>query len=45
MMTLIGIAVVFFAVVGGYLMGHGNLSVLFQPAEVVIILAQPSVPC
>lgn len=37
MMTLIGIAVVFFAVVGGYLMGHGNLSVLFQPAEVVII--------
>jgi chemotaxis protein MotA len=37
MFAIIGIAVVLGAVVGGYLMEHGNLSVLFQPAEVVII--------
>jgi chemotaxis protein MotA len=37
MFAIIGIAVVLGAVVGGYLMEHGNLSVLFQPAEFVII--------
>jgi len=37
MFTIIGIGVVLGAVVGGYLMEHGNLSVLIQPAEVVII--------
>ncbi|NOY64243.1 MAG: flagellar motor stator protein MotA [Nitrospirae bacterium] len=37
MFVIIGIAVVLGAVVGGYLMEHGNLSVLFQPAEVIII--------
>ncbi|NOY39463.1 MAG: flagellar motor stator protein MotA [Nitrospirae bacterium] len=37
MFVIIGILVVMGAVVGGYLMEHGNLSVLFQPAELVII--------
>ena len=37
MFTIIGIVVVFAAVVGGYLMEHGNLRVLVQPSEVVII--------
>jgi chemotaxis protein MotA len=37
MFSIIGIAVVLSAVVGGYLLEHGNLSVLFQPAEVIII--------
>lgn len=37
MLVIIGIVVVLGAVIGGYLMEHGNLSVLFQPAEVVII--------
>jgi chemotaxis protein MotA len=37
MFTIIGILVVFGAVVGGYLMEHGNLKVLIQPAELVII--------
>jgi len=36
-MAIIGFGVVIAAVVGGYLMEHGNLSVLFQPAELVII--------
>ncbi|MCL1925816.1 MAG: flagellar motor stator protein MotA [Syntrophorhabdaceae bacterium] len=36
-MAIVGIAVVAAAIVGGYLMEHGNLSVLFQPAELVII--------
>src|ERR1700752_2255758 len=35
--TIIGIVVVFGAVVAGYLMEHGNLKVLVQPAELVII--------
>jgi len=35
---IIGIAIVLASVVGGYLMEHGNLSVLWQPAEFVIIL-------
>ncbi|MGQ9811899.1 MAG: flagellar motor stator protein MotA [Dissulfurimicrobium sp.] len=37
MFVLIGIGVVLTAVIGGYLMEHGNLSVLIQPAEVIII--------
>ena len=37
MFSIIGILVVFGAVVGGYLMEHGNLMVLLQPAELVII--------
>jgi chemotaxis protein MotA len=37
MFAIIGIIVVFGAVVGGYLMEHGNLMVLVQPAELVII--------
>ncbi|MCU0246504.1 MAG: flagellar motor stator protein MotA, partial [Bryobacter sp.] len=37
MFALIGIAIVIGAVVGGYLMEHGQLAVLFQPAELVII--------
>lgn len=37
MFAIIGIVVVFGAIVGGYLMEHGNLSVLLQPAELLII--------
>lgn len=37
MLTIIGAVFVLVCVIGGYLMGHGNLSVLFQPAELVII--------
>jgi chemotaxis protein MotA len=37
MFGIIGILVVFGAVVSGYLMEHGNLKVLIQPAELVII--------
>src|SRR5690242_4633201 len=37
MFSIIGILVVFGAVVGGYLMEKGNLAVLLQPAELVII--------
>lgn len=37
MFTIIGIVVVFGAVVGGYLWEHGNLHVLVQPAELLII--------
>jgi chemotaxis protein MotA len=35
--TIIGIAVVIGAIIGGYLMEHGHLAVLYQPAELVII--------
>jgi len=38
MFSIIGIVVVFGAVVTGYLMEHGNLKVLMQPAELIIIL-------
>jgi chemotaxis protein MotA len=38
MFSIIGIVVVFGAVLAGYLMEHGNLKVLIQPAEVIIIL-------
>jgi chemotaxis protein MotA len=37
MFSIIGILVVFGAVVGGYLMEKGNLLVLLQPAELIII--------
>jgi chemotaxis protein MotA len=37
MFSLIGMAVVIGAIIGGYLMEHGQLGVLFQPAELVII--------
>ncbi len=37
MIVIIGMLVVFGAVLGGFLMEHGNPSLLFQPAEVVII--------
>jgi chemotaxis protein MotA len=37
MFAIIGILVVFGCVVGGYLMEHGNLRVLVQPAELVTI--------
>jgi chemotaxis protein MotA len=36
-MVIVGILIVIGAVVGGYLMEHGVLGVLFQPAELVII--------
>ena len=37
MIPIIGIVVVFGAIAGGYLMEHGKLLVLLQPAELVII--------
>lgn len=37
MFVIIGIVVVIVSVIGGYLMEHGNLSVLVQPAELLII--------
>ena len=37
MFVIVGIVVVFGAVVGGYLMEHGSIRVLLQPAELVII--------
>lgn len=37
MLVVIGIVIVFGAVVGGYLLEHGQLLVLVQPAELVII--------
>ena len=37
MFAIIGIVVVIGAVIGGYLMEHGHLEVLMQPAELVII--------
>jgi chemotaxis protein MotA len=37
MFAIIGIVVVFGAIVGGYLMEHGNLRVLLQPAELIIL--------
>ncbi|MDA8083990.1 MAG: flagellar motor stator protein MotA [Nitrospiraceae bacterium] len=37
MYTIIGIIVVFGGIISGYLMEHGNLHVLWQPAELVII--------
>ncbi len=37
MFAIIGIVVVFGAVLGGYLLEHGNIMVLLQPAELLII--------
>jgi len=37
MLNIVGVGVVVAAVIGGFLMEHGNLGVLFQPAELVII--------
>jgi chemotaxis protein MotA len=37
MFAIIGILVVFGAIIGGYLMEHGNILVLMQPAEFIII--------
>ncbi|MBN1546239.1 MAG: flagellar motor stator protein MotA [Syntrophaceae bacterium] len=37
MVAIIGFAVVISCVIGGYLLAHGNLSVLIQPTEVLII--------
>jgi chemotaxis protein MotA len=37
MFVIIGIIVVIGAIIGGYLMEHGHLAVLLQPAELVII--------
>src|SRR5689334_7923133 len=37
MFVIIGIVIVFGAVIGGFLMEHGKLAVLIQPAELVII--------
>ncbi len=38
MFSIIGIVVVFGCVAAGYLMEHGNMKVLMQPAELIIIL-------
>ena len=38
MFAIIGIVVVIGSVVGGYLLSHGNLMVLFQPYEMLIIM-------
>ena len=38
MFSIIGIVVAFGAVIAGYLMEHGNIMVLMQPAELIIIL-------
>jgi len=37
MFVIVGILVVIGAIIGGYLMEHGNLKVLIQPAELIII--------
>lgn len=37
MFAIIGAVVVAAAIIGGYLMEHGNISVLIQPAELIII--------
>lgn len=37
MFTIIGMVIVFGSVIGGYLLEHGNLHVLFQPVELLII--------
>ena len=37
MFPIIGIAIVFGSVMGGYLMHHGNIHVLIQPSEFIII--------
>ena len=43
--AIIGILVVIGAVLGGFLMEHGPVRVLIQPAEMIIILALPLELC
>ena len=38
MLFLIGVVVVLSSVIGGYTMHHGNLAVLWQPNEFIIII-------
>ena len=38
MISILGIVIVLGAIVGGYLIEHGKLLVLLQPAELIIIL-------
>jgi chemotaxis protein MotA len=38
MLAIIGIAAVFLAVIGGFLLEHGNPWVLLQPAELLIVV-------
>src|SRR4051812_13238275 len=38
MLAILGIAVVFAAVLGGFVLERGNLMVLFQPAEILIVV-------
>ncbi len=42
MFAIIGIVVVFAAIIGGFLMEKGNMSVLLQPAELIIIAGAAS---
>ncbi|NTW76370.1 MAG: flagellar motor stator protein MotA, partial [Syntrophaceae bacterium] len=37
MFPIIGIIIVTVCVIGGYLLEHGNMSVIFQPIELMII--------
>jgi chemotaxis protein MotA len=37
MFFIIGVIVVLVSVIGGYLLEHGNLSLLYQPVELLII--------
>jgi len=45
MFAIIGIIVVFGAVLGGYLMEHESVTVLLQPAELLIIGGPPQERC
>jgi len=44
MVAIVGMIIVTVAVLGGYLMEHGNLFVLFQPAEILIIFGAGKLP-
>ena len=37
MLALVGLVIVFGSVIGGYILEHGNMHVLFQPVELLII--------
>jgi len=37
MITIVGLIIVFFSVIFGYILHHGNLAVLYQPVEILII--------
>jgi len=41
MFTIIGSVIVIACVIGGFLLEHGNLAVLFQPVELLIIGGPP----